>query len=82
MNFGEALVLIKQGLKVRRAGWNGKGMWLCLVGEKEYDLNVWGQGQPKLSPWIGMKTADGNFVPWQPSQTDVLAEDFEQVLEQ
>ena len=29
-----------------------------------------------LSPWIGMKTADGKFVPWLASQTDMLAEDW------
>jgi hypothetical protein len=27
-------------------------------------------------PWIGMKTADGGFVPWVASQTDLLAEDW------
>lgn len=30
-------------------------------------------------PWIGMKTADGGFVPWLASQTDLLAEDWEVV---
>ncbi|MBV4450158.1 DUF2829 domain-containing protein [Clostridium tyrobutyricum] len=29
--------------------------------------------------FIAMRTADGNFVPWQPSQTDVLATDWERV---
>ena len=28
-------------------------------------------------PWIGMRTADGGFVPWLASQTDLLAEDWE-----
>ncbi len=26
--------------------------------------------------YLYMKTADGHFVPWAPSQTDVLAEDW------
>lgn len=30
MNFGEALELLKQGKKVSRNGWNGKGMFLWL----------------------------------------------------
>lgn len=30
MNFGEALELLKQGKKVSRIGWNGKGMFLWL----------------------------------------------------
>jgi hypothetical protein len=28
-DFGEALRLLKSGKKMRRAGWNGKGMWIC-----------------------------------------------------
>lgn len=35
MTFGDALVMLKQGHKVARAGWNGKGMWLALSGPLE-----------------------------------------------
>ena len=28
MNFGEAIEALKQGKKVTRKGWNGKGMFL------------------------------------------------------
>lgn len=31
MDFGEALAALKRGVRVARAGWNGKGMWLSLV---------------------------------------------------
>lgn len=31
MNFGEALEALKAGKKVRRQGWNGKGMWIVLM---------------------------------------------------
>ena len=31
MNFGHALTALKQGHKVARAGWNGKGMWIALT---------------------------------------------------
>lgn len=31
MTFGDALVMLKAGKKVCRAGWNGKGMWLVLM---------------------------------------------------
>lgn len=31
MNFGKALEYLKLGEKVRREGWDGKGMWLILV---------------------------------------------------
>lgn len=29
--FGDALVALKDGRRVARAGWNGKGMWLALT---------------------------------------------------
>lgn len=31
MNFGQALDYLKQGEKVARVGWNGKGMFIYLV---------------------------------------------------
>lgn len=30
MDIGEAVRALKAGKRVRRAGWNGRGMWLCL----------------------------------------------------
>lgn len=81
MKFGEALELLKNGVRIARQGWNGKGMWLAIVGGHEYELNIYGQGQPNLLPWIGMKTADNKFVPWLASQTDILAEDWVKVTE-
>ena len=83
MTFGDALVMLKQGKRVCREGWNGKGMWLKLVGAAEYgiapgllDHEQENPCNPDLLPWIGMKTADGSFVPWLASQTDVLSEDW------
>ena len=59
---------LKQGLRVARNGWNGKGLWLKL---QEPDVHS------KMSlPYIYMKTACDNNVPWLASQTDVLAEDW------
>ena len=86
LSFGDAVAALKEGLRVERAGWNGKGMWLVLV-HPDDDANV--PPQPTYGvagivddatngclPWIGMKTADNKFVPWLASQTDVLAEDW------
>lgn len=75
MDFSDALRALKAGKRVMRAGWNGKGMWLQLVEAYQVgpDKHVLGR---KLLPWIGMKTADGAFVPWLASQTDMLAEDW------
>lgn len=31
MTFGDALYYLKQGQKLQRAGWNGKGQWVVLM---------------------------------------------------
>lgn len=79
MNFGYALDALRKGNRVSRSGWNGKGMWLSLVENYQigHDPHITGL---KLLPWIGMRTADGSFVPWLASQTDILSTDWE-VLE-
>ena len=82
MDFGQALIQLREGFKVQRIGWNGKGMWISLVPGDQWGL---GSGQnydsghisSKLLPWIGMKTAGGEFVPWLASQTDILATDWQ-----
>jgi hypothetical protein len=87
LTFGDALTLLKAGEQVTRAGWNGKGMWLSLTVPAPGTVMVEGfgrsdsQNKPDLRelpllPWIGMKTADGKYVPWLASQTDMLAEDW------
>lgn len=92
MNFGQALALLKEGYKVAREGWNGKGMWLSLsgplVGRVVAANSFWSQnnadyaaqspdGVAKVLPCITMKTADGSILMgWLASQTDMLAEDW------
>jgi hypothetical protein len=80
MSFGLAIEALKAGKRVARVGWNGKGMWLLLVRGYEYEATEGEQvfsalGCLKL-PWIGMKTANNEFVPWLASQTDMLADDW------
>ena len=80
MNFSEALSHLKQGGKVARSGWNGKGMWLIhIAGEAvaQAIADRYGDGNaiPVLEA-IYMKTSTGELVPWLASQTDVLAEDW------
>lgn len=68
MDFGNAIKALKAGAKVSREGWNGKGMWLMLQVPDPFS---------KMTlPYIYMKTAQGDLVPWLASQTDVLAEDW------
>jgi hypothetical protein len=75
-SFGIAIEMLKDGHRVARKGWNGKGMFLRMVSGKQYDVACGIARDLELAPWIGMKTADGKFVPWLASQTDMLAEDW------
>lgn len=74
MTFGEALAALKSGEQVARRGWNGKGMWLFMVGPWNY-LGGEDNRYPR-PPFIAMKTADDKVVPWLASQTDMLASDW------
>lgn len=89
MNFGQAIEALKQGKRVARTGWNGKGMWLALTkGSKIHAASARG-GSAKLkaavdpddtiniAAHIDMRAADGTLVVgWLASQTDMLAEDW------
>ena len=83
LNFGDALMLLKNGQKVARLGWNGKGMFLFLVPGSVFKVNrppllgIYPEGtEISYCPHIDMRTADGKIVPWLASQTDMLAEDW------
>ena len=78
MNFSEALIMLKQGFKIARNGWNGKDMYLTYyspVAHGTVDFEVNGETHI-LQPFILMKTAQGTIVPWLASQTDILADDW------
>lgn len=83
MDFGAALQALKNGQKVAREGWNGKGMFLFLVPGSVFKVNrapllgIYPEGtEINYCPHVDMKTADGKVVPWLCSQTDMLAEDW------
>lgn len=82
MNFGEALGKLKEGKSVARKGWNGKGIFIKLQLPDEFSKMT--------SPYIyidttGLQTnnpdAPKSRVPWLASQTDMLAEDWQEVME-
>jgi len=84
MNFGQALEALKNGKKVARSGWNGKGMFLFLVPGSQFAvsrpplLGIYPEGTIiNYHAHVDMKTATGDVVPWLCSQTDMLAEDWE-----
>ena len=83
MNFGWALEELKNGRRVSREGWNGKGMFLFLVPGSVFKvsraplLGVFPEGtEIQYHAHIDMKTAQGDVVPWLCSQTDMLADDW------
>ena len=80
MNFGQAIEAMKKGMKCRRKGWNGKGIFICIQFPDEHSRMT--------SPYIyidtyGLQTdnphAPKSRVPWLASQTDMLAEDWEAI---
>jgi len=75
-DFGWALGALKNGKKVSRTGWNGKGMWLELVPADCWTKLFGNTTDYENCPFISMKTADDKIVPWLASQTDLLAEDW------
>lgn len=86
MTFSKALEYIKNGDRLARAGWNGKGMFVFLVPGSEFVVNrapllgIYPAGtQVKYHAHIDMRTADGQIVPWLASQTDLLADDWQVV---
>ena len=86
MDFGQALAALKDGGRVTRSGWNGKGMFLYLVPGSAFAVNrppllgIYKEGTViNYLPHIDMRTADGSCVPWLASQTDILASDWETV---
>lgn len=68
VGFDVALDLLKAGSRLARDGWNGKGMWIAVQRP--------GERSNMTLPFIYMRTAQGDFVPWLASQTDILAEDW------
>jgi hypothetical protein len=87
LNFGQAIEALKQGKKVSREGWNGKGMYIWLLPatvvprewvKDEQFLEAFGD-KKELSclPSIRMMTANGEVLTgWLASQSDIFAEDW------
>lgn len=77
MNFGDALQQLNFGHKMTRAGWNGNGIFI--------KLQLPTAESKMTSPYIyidttGLQTSNPDApkvrVPWTPSQTDLLANDW------
>lgn len=80
MDFGMAIRKLKEGKRMARKGWNGKGIFI--------ELQQPGKKSKMTSPYIyidttGLQTdnrsAPKSLVPWLASQTDMLGEDWQVV---
>lgn len=81
--FGKAIKLLKEGKKVARINWNGKGMFIYYVPRGRYNAITEvaksiadSDGKVQYTAYIAMKTVTGEVVPWLASQTDILSEDW------
>lgn len=86
--FGAAIEALKQGKKVTREGWNGKGMFLWLKPAIKVksdwckdpllkEIANSNGGEVEALGTICMKTADNKVLTgWLASQTDILSEDW------
>jgi len=75
LTFGDAIAALKNGKRVARSGWNGKGMWLAMqVPDAHSKMTLpyiyieYPEGHPAYP--------SGSRVPWLASQTDMLTEDW------
>ncbi|WP_060873829.1 DUF2829 domain-containing protein [Myroides odoratus] len=81
LNFGKALEALKEGKKVSREGWNGKGMFAYYVpggvykSQTDVIKNTFGE-EVKYRPYLALKTVDNDIATWTPSVSDILAEDW------
>lgn len=68
LSYGVAVELIKRGFKLRRRGWNGKGLFVSLV------------LLPQFEPFMALTNTNTLKInTWVASVSDTLAEDWEVV---
>jgi len=80
MDFGDAIKLLKQGKKLQRKGWNGKGQYIELATNISY-INANQEMINTEHEAIGNKAiafvgTSGVQLGWLASQADMLAEDW------
>lgn len=91
MDFSDALRDVKAGSQIAREGWNGKDMYIAYrpgypdgiaINANTAEATGLPQGTVcRFLPYLMFRTAQGDFVPWLASQTDLLADDWQIVLQ-
>ena len=83
MNFGEAIIAMKEGKQVQRSGWNGKNQYIELASNISY-VNAKGEVVNANHDAIGNNAVafvgtSGVQLGWLASQADMLANDWKEV---
>lgn len=82
-DFSDALMWLKEGKRVARKGWNGKGQFCWMVPEGQCPARteaIKGHFPGDMVPYgayFALKNAQDAVVPWQPSVGDLLATDWQ-----
>lgn len=83
LTFGQAIEAAKQGKRIAREGWNGKGMFAYIVPANSYPAQTGAAkaffGENGIVPYReywALKTAQGDVATWAPSGSDSLATDW------
>lgn len=79
MNFSKALDSVKTGDIAYRTGWNTKESFIELKGSPYLitDNPKTGEDTLKTSKaFIHLSDENGNYVPWNPTQDDLLSDDW------
>lgn len=85
-DFSKALKLVRQGKRIARNGWNGKGMFVVYqrgypngIPSNRQTAEAWGLNEGdlfKVEPYLQIKMANGSHAMWVASINDLLAEDW------
>ena len=91
MRFGEALAHARNGKRIARLGWNGKGMYVYVKPGRIIPLEMWQATMPSerpteaekkkgyvvVYPHLDMMDAQGErVIGWVASQMDMLIDDW------
>lgn len=72
MDFSQALMMIKDGYRMKRRAWNSldPGSYVYLKPSEESSHEI--LRRPSLEVYL----SDGTVMPWSPTQLDLFAEDW------
>lgn len=83
MNFGQVIEALKNGKKVARKGWNGKGMFVYYVPAGNFKSYTEigksiadGDDLVHYNSYFAIKNVNDTVSTWVPSINDCLAEDW------